>query len=73
MSVIYVLTPPLPPPSPFHYHQRTFKTQKEAAWTLCNMTAAGKIEHIAYLIQCHAIPPMCDMLDCKDTQVTEEE
>ena len=48
---------------------RTFKTQKEAAWALCNMTASGNPEQMMFLVQLGAIPAMCDLLDCKETQI----
>lgn len=46
-----------------------FQTQKEAAWAISNLTISGNREQVAQLIQDGAIPPFCDLLTCKDTQV----
>lgn len=46
-----------------------FQTQKEAAWAISNLTISGSYAQIMQLIQEGAIPPFCDLLLCKDTQV----
>lgn len=46
-----------------------FQTQKEAAWAISNLTISGNREQVAELIREGAIPPFCDLLSCKDTQV----
>uniref|UniRef100_A0A0K8TTF4 Importin subunit alpha n=1 Tax=Tabanus bromius TaxID=304241 RepID=A0A0K8TTF4_TABBR len=46
-----------------------FQTQKEAAWAISNLTISGNQEQVAELIKEGAIPPFCDLLTCKDTQV----
>lgn len=46
-----------------------FQTQKEAAWAISNLTISGNREQVAQLIKDGAIPPFCDLLTCKDTQV----
>lgn len=46
-----------------------FQTQKEAAWAISNLTISGHREQVAQLIKDGAIPPLCDLLACKDTQV----
>ncbi|XP_064393746.1 importin subunit alpha-3-like [Halichondria panicea] len=44
-----------------------FRTQKEAAWAVSNFTVGGTPEQVNYLVSQLAIPPMCNLLDCKDT------
>ncbi|XP_026480643.1 importin subunit alpha-3 isoform X2 [Ctenocephalides felis] len=46
-----------------------FQTQKEAAWAISNLTISGSREQVAQLIQEGVIPPFCELLSCKDTQV----
>lgn len=46
-----------------------FQTQKEAAWAISNLTISGNRDQVAQLIRDGAIPPFCDLLTCKDTQV----
>lgn len=46
-----------------------FQTQKEAAWAISNLTISGNKDQVAQLIEDGAIPPFCDLLVCKDTQV----
>uniref|UniRef100_A0A336MA90 CSON013245 protein n=1 Tax=Culicoides sonorensis TaxID=179676 RepID=A0A336MA90_CULSO len=46
-----------------------FQTQKEAAWAISNLTISGNHAQILTLINHGAIPPFCDLLTCKDTQV----
>lgn len=46
-----------------------FQTQKEAAWAISNLTISGNRDQVAQLIKDEAIPPFCDLLTCKDTQV----
>lgn len=46
-----------------------FQTQKEAAWAISNLTISGNKDQVAQLIKDNAIPPFCDLLTCKDTQV----
>jgi hypothetical protein len=46
-----------------------FQTQKEAAWAISNLTISGNKEQVGRLIADGAIPPFCDLLSCKDTQV----
>lgn len=46
-----------------------FQTQKEAAWAISNLTISGNRDQVAQLIKDDAIPPFCDLLVCKDTQV----
>lgn len=46
-----------------------FQTQKEAAWAISNLTISGTPDQVEQLIKDEAIPPLCDLLSCKDTQV----
>ncbi|XP_026314425.1 importin subunit alpha-4 [Hyposmocoma kahamanoa] len=46
-----------------------FQTQKEAAWAVSNLSISGTKEQVAALINCGVIPPFCNLLSCKDTQV----
>ncbi|OWR40774.1 importin subunit alpha-4 [Danaus plexippus] len=46
-----------------------FQTQKEAAWAVSNLSISGTSEQVAALVQCGVIPPFCNLLDCKDSQV----
>lgn len=49
--------------------QGEFQTQKEAAWAVSNMTISGNKEQASFLITCGVIPPFCNLLSCKDSQV----
>lgn len=46
-----------------------FLTQKEAAWAISNLTISGNREQVTQLIKDGVIPPFCDLLTCKDSQV----
>lgn len=46
-----------------------FQTQKEAAWAISNLTISGNRAQVEQLIKDGAIPPLCDLLTCKDPQV----
>lgn len=48
-----------------------FQTQKEAAWAISNLTIGGNKEQVATLIREGVIPPFCDLLNCKDSQVIQ--
>ncbi|XP_067007914.1 importin subunit alpha-3 [Anabrus simplex] len=48
-----------------------FQTQKEAAWAISNLTISGNRDQVARLIQEGVIPPFCNLLNCKDTQVIQ--
>jgi len=54
-----------------HLEKGEFQTQKEAAWAVSNMTISGNKEQVAYLISCGVIPPFCNLLSCKDSQVIQ--
>jgi hypothetical protein len=55
----------------FFSSQGEFQTQKEAAWAISNLTISGNKQQVAYLVQQGVIPPFCDLLSCKDTQVVQ--
>lgn len=46
-----------------------FQTQKEAAWAVSNLSISGSKEQVAALLACGVVPPFCNLLSCKDTQV----
>ena len=48
-----------------------FDTQKEAAWAIYNLTTSGNKQQVAYLVHQGVIPPFCNLLGCKDTQVVQ--
>ncbi|KAF0294419.1 Importin subunit alpha-4 [Amphibalanus amphitrite] len=52
-----------------HLARGEFQTQKECAWCISNLTISGSPEQIRHLVQAGGIPPMCQLLDCKDPQV----
>jgi hypothetical protein len=53
----------------FSSQQSEFQTQKEAAWAISNLTISGTSEQVALLVREGVIPPMCNLLNCKDSQV----
>lgn len=48
-----------------------FQTQKEAAWAISNLTISGSKQQVSYLVSEGVIPPFCNLLTCKDTQVIQ--
>ncbi|XP_053561530.1 LOW QUALITY PROTEIN: importin subunit alpha-4 [Bombina bombina] len=48
-----------------------FGTQKEAAWAISNLTISGRKDQVEYLVQQHVIPPFCNLLSVKDSQVVQ--
>lgn len=46
-----------------------FQTQKEAAWAVSNLSISGTREQVAALIDAGVIPPFCNLLACKDSQI----
>ena len=49
--------------------QGDYKSQKEAVWVITNLTSGGSVEQIAYVVQCGALKPLCDMLTVKEAKV----
>ncbi|ESN93551.1 hypothetical protein HELRODRAFT_186091 [Helobdella robusta] len=54
-----------------HLEKSEFQTQKEAAWAISNLTISGKKDQVAYVVNCGVIPPLCNLLAVKDTQVIQ--
>uniref|UniRef100_A0ACB8GF64 Importin subunit alpha-4 n=1 Tax=Sphaerodactylus townsendi TaxID=933632 RepID=A0ACB8GF64_9SAUR len=48
-----------------------FGTQKEAAWAISNLTISGRKDQVEYLVQQSVIPPFCNLLSVKDSQVVQ--
>ncbi len=46
-----------------------FKSQKEAAWAVTNLTSGGDMNQIAYIVQIGVIKPLCDLLSAKDVKI----
>merc|ERR1712227_1112196 len=54
-----------------HLSKGEFQTQKEAAWAISNLTISGNKSQVAFLVTQGVIPPFCNLLNCKDTQVIQ--
>jgi len=54
-----------------HLSKGEFQTQKEAAWAISNLTISGNKTQVAHLVTQGVIPPFCNLLNCKDTQVIQ--
>ncbi|KAF6021163.1 KPNA3 [Bugula neritina] len=52
-----------------HLLKSDFQTQKEAAWAISNLAISGSKEQVEYIVMQGVIPPFCNMLSVKDTQV----
>ncbi len=52
-----------------YYLQGDFKSQKEAAWAVTNLTSGGEMQQIAYLVSLGVIKPICDLLVAKDVKI----
>eukprot|EP00729_Bicosta_minor_P004527 gene4527-26539_t len=46
-----------------------FRTRKEAAWAISNLTSGGSKQHIEYLVQQGVIKPLSDLLEVSDAQL----
>ncbi|CAL1601692.1 unnamed protein product [Knipowitschia caucasica] len=44
-------------------------TQKEAVWAVTNFTNGGTVEQLAYLVQCHVLPSLVQLLSVKDNKI----
>jgi hypothetical protein len=53
----------------FLLHNAEFDIQKEAAWAVSNATSGGRPEQIVYIVQQHAIQPLCDLLTVHDSKI----
>ncbi len=49
--------------------QGEFKSQKEAAWAVTNLTSGGTVEQIAFIVSLGVLKPVCDLLSVKDAKV----
>ncbi|KAI8498962.1 PREDICTED: importin subunit alpha-3-like isoform X2 [Branchiostoma belcheri] len=54
-----------------HLSRGDFQTQKEAAWAISNLTISGRKDQVQYLVNQRVIPPFCNLLSVKDTQVIQ--
>jgi len=54
-----------------HLLKGEFQTQKEAAWAISNLTISGRKEQVAYVVQQGVLPPFCNLLTVKDSQVVQ--
>lgn len=54
-----------------HLVRGDFQTKKEAAWAISNLTISGRKEQVSYVVEQGVIPPFCDLLSVKDTQVVQ--
>ena len=48
-----------------------FDVKKEAVWAIANATTEGSPEQIEYVVQCNAIPALCELLKVKDSKVLQ--
>lgn len=46
--------------------QGDFKSQKEAAWAVTNLTSGGTVQQLAQLVQLGVLEPFCNLLLAKD-------
>jgi len=46
-----------------------FDIKKEAAWALSNATSGGSAYQIRYLVDCHIIEPMCELISAPDNRI----
>uniref|UniRef100_A0A8C4HTJ4 Importin subunit alpha n=1 Tax=Dicentrarchus labrax TaxID=13489 RepID=A0A8C4HTJ4_DICLA len=51
--------------------QGDFGTQKEAAWAISNLTISGRKDQVEFLVEQNVIPPFCNLLSVKDSQVVQ--
>lgn len=49
--------------------QGEFKTQKEAAWAITNLTSGGSVIQVSHCLENGCLEPLCNLLSAKDTKV----
>ena len=49
--------------------QGEYKVQRQAVWTVTNLTAGGTIEQIIKVVAAGALKPLCDLLVVKETKI----
>ncbi|ELT97738.1 hypothetical protein CAPTEDRAFT_180032 [Capitella teleta] len=54
-----------------HLEKGEFQTKKEAAWAISNLTISGRQDQVMYAVSQKVIPPFCNLLVAKDTQVVQ--
>lgn len=47
------------------------RVQKEAAWAITNYTSGASTEQVLYLVQCHVIKPICDLMTARDPKLVK--
>ena len=55
--------------SVLHFVKGEFKSQKEAAWAVTNLTSGGNVNQIDYVIRLGVLKPICDLLLAKDAKI----
>eukprot|EP00118_Oscarella_pearsei_P019710 m.210865 g.210865 ORF g.210865 m.210865 type:complete len:513 (+) comp39748_c3_seq5:65-1603(+) len=61
----------LVPPLISVLRESEYKAQKESAWAVSNFTVGGTAEQVGILIHGGVIPPLCQLLQVRDTQVVQ--
>lgn len=51
------------------FFQGDFKSQREAAWALTNLTSGGSTEQILSLCEQGVLKPLCDLLTARDERL----
>lgn len=46
--------------------QGDFRSQKEAAWAVTNLTSGGSTQQLATIVQAGVLFYLCDLLNCKE-------
>lgn len=54
-----------------HLDKSDYSTQREAAWTVYNLTISGSPEQIAYLVELNVIEPVCNLLSLQETNTLQ--
>lgn len=46
-----------------------FETKKEAAWTISNASSGGTFEQVQHIVECKALPALCELLRLQDNRI----